>query len=425
MIKKILKIYGIAILLGILTGILGSCFQLAIKKADYTIFSILNTVRINNFNTTIIAILISTVFVVIAWLLVRYIAPEASGSGIPEIEDELLHKTTIRWQRLLPVKFIGGVLAISSKMVLGREGPTIQMGGNLGEMFGQFFKLKQKRCDAMIAAGCAAGLATAFNAPLAGILFILEEMRKELNFSFINFRIVAFSCITATMTLHWMIGDSAAIPMRIYSSPSLASLWLFFISGIIIGLCGILYNNILINSLKRIAKGNNKLRLTIVIGVGALVGYLSVNYPLLVGGGFDVIQHIASVPPNISITLLFFCLRFVMSIICYNSGVPGGIFAPMLALGGLLGLALWQIFVMLHIQMNLEPGLFVITSMGAFFAAVVRAPITGIVLIIEMTKNYNLLFPLMLACLSATVVMQIARNKPIYEQMLSLKSLSK
>ncbi len=175
----------------------------------------------------LISALISMMLVFITWFLVRGFAPEASGSGVQEIEGTLLHEREIFWRRLLPVKFIGGVMAICAKMVLGREGPTIQMGGNLGAMLGDYLHLPRERCDTLIAAGAAAGLATAFNAPLAGVLFVLEEMRSQFNFSFTNFKTVAICCVMATITLHYMIGSQPVIVMDVFTLPSLQSLWFF------------------------------------------------------------------------------------------------------------------------------------------------------------------------------------------------------
>ena len=118
-----------------------------------------------------------------------YIAPEATGSGVPEIEGALLHVRPIFWRRLLPVKFFFGILALAAKTLLGREGPTIHIGGNLGEMLGSVFNLTRRRRDSLIAAGAGAGLAVAFNAPLAGVIFIMEEMRNQFNYSLFIFYI--------------------------------------------------------------------------------------------------------------------------------------------------------------------------------------------------------------------------------------------
>ena len=204
--NKILTVYAVAALLGIFTGFIGSCFLLAIQKVTSLMEKGLGYAADHGWPLGIISAIVSMLMIYIAWLMVKWIATEASGSGVQEIEGALLHERPILWRRLLPVKFIGGVLAISSKLVVGREGPTIQMGGNLGEMLGEWLNMSRHRRDALIAAGSAAGLATAFNAPLAGILFVLEEMRSEFRFSFTNFTSVAISCVTAVIVLHLIVG---------------------------------------------------------------------------------------------------------------------------------------------------------------------------------------------------------------------------
>ena len=179
---KIFKYYSIATLLGIFVGIIGSLFMLLIKWTTHLLDNGLDYVKSIGGPVGLISAIISMVMIYSAWLLVKWISLESSGSGVQEIEGALLHNRNILWRRVLPVKFIGGILAISAKLVVGREGPTIQMGGSLGEMIGECFKLSRRRINSLIAAGSAAGLAVAFNAPLAGILFVMEEMRGGFNF---------------------------------------------------------------------------------------------------------------------------------------------------------------------------------------------------------------------------------------------------
>ncbi len=416
---KILGFYLIAIVLGVLTGVVGSCFQLAIHFLNRVLQYGLHMTALNGWRVDFVSAVASMVMVLIAWLLVRYVSPQASGSGVQEIEGALLHERPIHWQRLLPVKFIGGAFAIAAKMVLGREGPTIQMGGNLGEMLGEFFQFHRKQRDALIAAGSAAGLAVAFNAPLAGVLFVLEEMRNQFNFSFTHFKMVAICCVMATVVLHLIMGSQPAIPMAVFDLPSLGSLWLFFIFGGAVGVIGWLFNVLLMKNLYLVDQLNPKQHCIYVMLIGLLVGYFSSHYPAIVGGGYHIIEQSLTLSWPIAALIFVVILRFAASIICYSTGVPGGIFAPMLALGTLLGLAAAHFFQYISGDLSIHPGMFAVAGMGALFSAVVRAPITGIVLIVEMTQNYSLILPLMVACLTSTTVMQLAGNPPIYTQLLN------
>lgn len=415
---KILKTYGIAMLLGILTGVIGSCFQLAITGVNFLIAKLIAYSVLYHLPSGLLSAFLSMIMVLTAWALVRYFAPEAAGSGIQEIEGTLRHERPINWRRLLPVKFIGGILAISAKMVVGREGPTIQMGGNLGEMLGEALNVKRERRDILIAAGAAAGLATAFNAPLAGLLFVIEEMRNEFNFNFTNFKTVGICCVMATITLHFIMGSAPALPMAVFAIPSLKSLWLFFFFGIVAGFAGLLFNKILMQSLFITDGLSEKKRIIYVAIIAALAGFFAVHFPDIVGGGYDIIEQSLTLPPSINILVFIFLIRFATTMLCYSTGVPGGIFAPMLALGTLLGLFCFHILDNLIDDFSIHPGMFAVAGMGALFAAAIRSPLTGIVLVVEMTQNYSLILPLMVTCFTSTTVVQLARNEPIYTQLL-------
>jgi CIC family chloride channel protein len=417
--NKLLSLYGIAALLGLLSGAVGAFFQLAIHYTSGLIGLILKEVAAAaGFFPALFSVLISMCLIFLSWILVQGFAPEASGSGIQEIEGRLLHVRPISWRRLLPIKFIGGVMAISAKLVVGREGPTIQMGGNLGEMLGEWFSLPAKRCDALIAAGAAAGLASAFNAPLAGVLFVMEEMRSKFYLSFTNFKTVAISCTMATITLHIIIGPQPAIPMAVFTLPSLQSLWLFFIFGILVGFVGFLFNKALMATLILTDKLSSKMRVIYILLLGAVIGYLAQNYPQAVGAGYEIIERSLTLSFPLYYLLLLIIVRFITTMLSYSTSVPGGIFAPMLALGTLLGLATAYIFQLMINDVSVAPEMFAVAGMGALFSAAVRAPITGIVLVVEMTQNYSLILPLMVSCLTSTTVVQLLRNEPIYTQLL-------
>ncbi|MDI9819287.1 MULTISPECIES: H(+)/Cl(-) exchange transporter ClcA [unclassified Legionella] len=416
---RILIVYAVAIVLGILTGIVGSFFQLAIHYVNHLIIIILNYGLRQEIPVGLFSAAISMLLVFLAWFLVRGFAPEASGSGVQEIEGALLHERPIFWRRLLPVKFLGGVMAISAKLVLGREGPTIQMGGNLGQMLGESLHLPAERCETLIAAGAAAGLATAFNAPLAGVLFVLEEMRNEFNFSFTNFKTVAISCVMATIALHFIIGPQAVIPMDVFELPSLQSLWLFFLFGIVVGFAGILFNKMLMRTLAFTDNFSRKTWILYVLFIGAIVGYLAQSYPQAVGGGYEIIEQALTMSPSFSILVLLIIVRFFTTLLCYSTSVPGGIFAPMLALGTLLGLAFYHVLHLIVQDTTVHAGMFAVAGMGALFSAAVRAPVTGIILVVEMTQNYSLILPLMVSCLTSTTIVQLAGNEPIYTQLLN------
>ncbi|MGQ3889020.1 H(+)/Cl(-) exchange transporter ClcA [Legionella sp. CNM-1927-20] len=418
MTNRILPIYAISILLGILVGIIGAVFQIVIVYTNSSIVDIIHFASVLHLPPQLVSALISMTLVLLALFLVKRFAPEASGSGIQEIEGALVHERPIYWRRLIPIKFLGGVMAISSKLLVGREGPTIQMGGNLGDMLGELLHVQQDRRDTLVAAGAAAGLATAFNAPLAGVLFVIEEMRNQFNFNFTNFKMVAICCVAATVILRLILGSVPAIPMSVFATPSLSSLILFFILGIVIGLVGLLFNVALMSSLSLVDRLKPSSHYISTAIFGAVVGFLAVYHLPLVGGGYEIVEKSLHMFPSFNILIGLIIWRFMGTMFSYATGVPGGVFAPLLALGTILGLACFQILDKFTLAMGVYPGMFAVAGMGALFSAAVRAPITGIVLIVEMTQNYSLILPLMVTCLTSTTIVQLANNPPIYTQLL-------
>lgn len=416
--RKILIFYALAILVGMLTGLIGAVFQLCIELLGKGLAESYAYVSAWGISKFIISAFTSLILVLFTWFLVRRAAPEASGSGVQEIEGALMHQRPARWMRVLPVKFIGGVLAIASGMVLGREGPTIQMGGNLGEAIGAGAQLSRKRRDALIASGAGAGLAAAFNAPLAGVLFVMEEMREAYPLSFLHFKTVALSCVASTFVLQSIMGTKPSIVMEVFEAPSLNSLWIFLMFGFIMGFAGIIFNRVLMAVLHWMDRQKLSTRVAYVAAVAVTVGILLSMWPNAVGGGYHIIAQSLTLTPGLMVLLALLVVRFVMTMLCYGTGVPGGIFAPMLALGTLLGLTVAMIFEYFLPGVAIHPGMLAVAGMGALFSAAVRAPITGIVLVVEMTQNYAMILPLMIACLTATTVVQLAGVPPIYTQLL-------
>ena len=177
------------------------------------------------------------------WLAHRF-APEAGGSGIPEIEGALEGLRPVRWARVLPVKFFGGLMALGSGMILGREGPSVQIGGNIGAMVATVERHSADSRHALLAAGAAAGLTAAFNAPLAGILFVLEELRAQFRYSFVSVKAVSVAVISATLVRHLLVGDRPIFPMPELKVPPLEHLAAYLLLGCVAGLCGSLLNRL-------------------------------------------------------------------------------------------------------------------------------------------------------------------------------------
>jgi len=353
-----------------------------------------------------------------ALFLVRRYAPEASGSGVQEIEGALEGLRPLRWQRVLPVKFLSGLLALGGGMVLGRAGPTIQRGGNLGKMVADLGRLPLTVERTLVAAGAGAGLAAAFNAPLAGVLLVLEEMRPQFKYTFISVQAVVIACAMADIAVRAITGQGPAISILTFPAPPIASLWLFPIFGAVFGVVGLAFARVLVWTLDRFAGLTGWAERAAGPIVGATIGLLAWRSPAMAGGGDELIPSILAIPMAASSLLLLFAVRFGTGAVSYGCGAPGGIFAPMLALGTLLGMAYGHSVHSLFPHLINDPGVFAVVGMGALFTATVRAPITGVALAIEITGNYEQILPLLLGCAAATIAAELLGGEPVYSVLL-------
>ncbi|XBS70584.1 H(+)/Cl(-) exchange transporter ClcA [Acerihabitans sp. KWT182] len=365
----------------------------------------------------------SALLAMAGYYLVRRFAPEAGGSGIPEIEGALDELRPVRWRRVIPVKFLGGMGSLGAGMVLGREGPTVQLGGNIGRMVLDIFRLRGAQArHTLLATGAAAGLTAAFNAPLAGILFILEEMRPQFRYNLISVKAVFVGVIMSSIVFRLFNGERSVIDVGKLAYAPLATYWLYLLLGLLFGLVGVLFNQLIFRTqdlFLRLHKGRC-LRFVLIGGaLGGMCGLLGFLLPEAAGGGFQLIPIAAAGHFTAGALLLIFTARMVTTLLCFGSGAPGGIFAPMLALGTLLGTAFGMTSSAIFPHYALQPGTFAIAGMGALFAASVRAPLTGIVLVLEMTDNYQLILPMIITCLGATLVAQFLGGKPLYSSILA------
>jgi len=416
--KKYSPILFWSLIVGALTGLVGAVFQLSISKVQDARILLLGIIPQDNLFQLTASVIFSAVLVYIAFLLVRRIAPEASGSGVHEIEGALDDVRPVRWKNVLPVKFLGGLFSLGGDMVLGREGPTIQMGGNIGKMIAELFKVDKEDTHALIAAGAGGGLTAAFNAPLAGILFVFEEMRPEFKYNFLSVQSVIIASVASDIALRSIMGQHPDISMRTLATPPLTSLWIFLIFGFLFGIFGVLFNFLLVKTLDFFHNLKGSWFTLTGLYVGAFVGLLAWLYPDLVGGGYKVIPQALSGTIPVTFLLLIFFGRFGTTMISYGSGAPGGIFAPMLALGTLFGMWYGSIAHGYLPDLIVRPELFAVAGMAALFCATVRAPLTGIALTIEMTGNYDMILPLILTCLTATLVAEGLGGKPVYTVLL-------
>jgi CIC family chloride channel protein len=349
-----------------------------------------------------------------AWMVQRF-SPYAAGSGIPHVEAVAKRELPPAPLSLLPVKFVGGVLAIGGGLVLGREGPSVQMGADIGAFVGAKLRLSEADCVALLAACGGAGIATAFNAPIAGAVFVLEELIRRFDTRIAIAALGSSCCAIAVARL--FLGrapDFKVLPLA-YADPG--SGLPFLALGVLAGLFGMAYSGALLGSLRIAARLPWSVELRAAV-IGVLVGVIAWFTPGLVGGGDVLTQRMLSgsagaLLPFVSVL----ALRFALGPISYAAGTPGGIFAPMLVVGAQIGLLFAALSGTLFPHIALSPTACAIVAMAAFFTSVVRAPVTGIILVTELTGSFTQLMPMLWACFAAMVVPTLFRVRPIYESL--------
>lgn len=411
----------LSIFIGLLAGTVSALFDHGIIWVSELRLHFIETYSDGDIPLWAIAIPVSSLMAGLAFYLTHRFAPEAGGSGIPEIEGAMEGMRPVRWKRVIPVKFFGGLLALGSGMALGREGPSVQLGANVGRMISDIFKVDKVDAQALLAAGAAGGLAAAFNAPLAGIMFVIEEMRSQFNYSLTSTKSVFMSAVMATIVMRLFTDQDAVVTVTQYAHPELHTLAFYLILGFCFGVIGIFFNKMILATQDMyLAIHQNQRWRFVAIGLflGGLFGALTVVEPDIAFSGIEIIPHVEGGQYLAGGLLILFLFRTLTTLLSFGSGAPGGVFAPTLALGTLFGMLFGVTAQYLFPDLITTPGAFAIAGMGGLFAATVRAPITGILLVIEMTSNYEMILPLIVTCLGATMVAQTLGGRPIYTQLL-------
>ncbi|SDW44489.1 H(+)/Cl(-) exchange transporter ClcA [Thiocapsa roseopersicina] len=413
-------LYLTAALVGGLAGLVGAVFHAVLDQAGEgrdALRALLETAPVPGW--LVLAVLGALVLVAALWMVRRF-APEAAGSGIQEVEAILAGQRTLRWRRVLPVKFVAGALAVGSGLVLGREGPTVHMGAAIGQMASERMALDDRNRRSLIAAGAAAGLAAAFNAPLAAIVFVTEELREHFEYSFASIQSVILACCAAVVVSGWILGQGPDLPVPNLDMAPLTALPLFVILGLLIGALGVGFNRVLLGSVRsfRALRPNQAYPGAVVVGM--VLGALLWVAPDTVGGGEALVESLPGAHPALLVLLGLLAVRLLTTVGSYGIGLPGGIFAPLLALGTIAGAAFSELVAIAAPSLALEPGVFAVAAMGALFAATVRAPLTGIILVIELTGAQMLALPIILTCLTATFTAEAMGGRPIYSLLLGL-----
>ncbi len=410
-----LRLFFEGILIGALTGAVIALFRYLLELSDLLRPELYHILRNSSPLWTLAWFLLLGG---VGWLLYRIVQcePMSSGSGIPQIKGILLGHMHMNWVRVLLFKFVGGVLAIGAGMSLGREGPSVQLGACIGQGLSRSEKRSRAEERFLLTAGAGAGLAAAFNAPLAGVIFCLEELQK--NFSPLVLMATVAAAVASTAATQFAFGAAPVFHMGELAVIPMGSLYLLLILlGIFVGVLGLAFNYMLTFSLDRYAASPLRMwqRPLLPLAVTGLLGFV---LPQVLGGGNHLVDQLVTAEYSTMFLVVLLAGKFLFTMLCFGSGVPGGIFLPMLVLGALGGALFAKAALAVGVLTPLYVTNFIVFGMAAYFAAVVKAPITGSILIMEMTGSFQHMLALICVSMAAYLVVDMAGGKPVYDVLL-------
>ncbi|HES59601.1 MAG TPA: chloride channel protein, partial [Caldithrix sp.] len=413
--KAKLTEHSFVILVALIIGLLGGYGAVLI---NYTIRLFQHGFWQSDFNLDMIAqvpwyfkLIIPTFGGIVVGLVIRYIAKEAKGHGVPEVMEAIALKNGIIRPRVVLAKLFSSALYIASGGSVGREGPVIQIGSAVGSTVGQFFKVNSKRMRTFVGCGAASGIAAAFNAPVAGALFAVEIILGD--FAVPQFSPIVISSVTATIVSRHYLGDSPAFQVPSYHLESPLELINYAILGFLAGLVALAFIKTLYYSEDVFDKFKMPEYIKGAIG-GLIIGFIGLKFPAIYGVGYDTMDQALTngIVWYLALALVF--IKIFATSVSLGSGGSGGIFAPSLFLGAMLGAFYSDIVNIWFPDWTANPGAYALVAMGGVVGAATHGPIAAILIIFEMTNDYKIILPLMITTIIATLVATRLHKESIY-----------
>lgn len=392
------------IIVGIFSGLMATAYRYVLSELD--------TLRTgfyisNDLIDKVIMIILALIGAYIAYRLLLW-APLSGGSGIPQIKGELVGKLEMKPIPTIVSKFIGGSLANFTGLSLGREGPSIQLGGVIGKLLARIMKSNDLEEKYLIAAGSSAGLAAAFNAPISGVMFALEEMYDS--FSHYLLLPAMIASVAANYVSFIILGKDPSFSFRPGQTLEMNQVGWIILLGVATGLVGVAFNHLMAWN-QKFFKSLKLSPLVIIIAVFLLTVLIGYNYPAILGGGHSLIEEIVLTAIPLQQLFILLITKLIFTSISYNSGVQGGIFLPTLVLGSISGIIIFN-FTGLDETYLVN---FIIVGMAGVLTAVVRAPIMSIILVMEMTGSFAHLIMVAIGTVVAMLVTEVIETEPIYD----------
>ncbi len=407
--------YLTTIIVGAFTGLVAVFFHLALGWTHFLLFGSHDLSAIHRAWYWVALIPAGGAFV--SALFLQYVAPEARGSGIPQTKIAYVARNGHIEKRVWMGKFLVGLLNIGSGSSLGREGPTVQICSGAASWIGETFSLSRRRVQALVPVGCAAALAAAFNTPIAAVSFTLEELVGDLNARVLGS--IVFAAVSASVVARAILGNKPVFSVPAYSLGNPLELLLYALVGVVCALIGVAFVKGLL-----LIRGRWKrlggLRGVLATGLGGLVvGVIGIWFPEVFAVGYPAVSNALTHSYSLPFLLALLALKLIATMVSYGTGSSGGIFAPTLFLGAMAGGAVASLAELVLPGFVAHPGGYALVGMGAAFAAIIRAPMTSVLIIFELTQDYNIILALMAANAISLGLARYWHPEPIYSALSS------
>ena len=402
------RFFALTLVVAVLAGLSAVLFSLAIDLASRTLFglnpSALRIVLVPFLASVVSGIALATVF------------PDVRGSGVPQTKAAY-HLDGGRIPGRVPVgKFLMGVLCVGAGHSMGREGPSVQIGAGLASVVGRWMRLSPERAREIVPVGVAGALAAAFNTPIAAVLFTLEEIIGDMNASLLGSTVLA--SVGAVVVERSILGNEPLFHVPAYHLEHPAELLIYALLGIVGGALSAIFCRVLLTVRSRLLALPVRTRIYQPALGGAVIGVMLLVVPEVRGVGYAFVDQALNGELTIRLLVLLCVAKIVATIVSYCSGNAGGIFAPSLYIGAMAGGALGLLMQRVVPFPMADPGAYALVGMGALFAGIIRAPMTSVFMVFEITQDYQIVVPLMVANLLSLWISRHYQPTPIYEALL-------
>lgn len=411
----VLQLVMDGVIVGVVAGFFAATFRYSLSYFENLRVSIMSHVDI----MSIALWMMATIFM--GYMVYRLLKwePISGGSGIPQIEGEMHGLFNMNAGRTLIAKYIGGSLTSLGGFSVGREGPSIQVGGAAGKLIAKVLKRPLRQERVLTSAGAAAGLAAAFNAPISGAIFIFEEVHKSF------YPVLVIPTFTAALVSNFIaslvFGLGPALGFTVQHVVPITYIPYLVLLGVFLGLVGVLFNRMLVFFKKAFSKSNipayTKMILTFISV--SIIGYFAGD---LLGGGNELVGQISFGYGIEHVEYLLFLMlgKMILTSYCYGSGAQGGIFLPILVIGAAAGSFFFNALVSMGVMPDIYLGHFVICAMGGIMASSIRSPLLSILLVLEMTQSFECTYDVGIVTIIAYLVADMLKEAPIYDTLLSM-----